>query len=98
MVCVPGWLLDGSGRVRLAGLLPVCDVSWCGALFDGWLLDGWRSPVRATVGCCFPAPMVGGVPGVAVAGALMRGRGGFGVGALYSFLSGFVVLGGVWVG
>lgn len=39
-----------------------------------------------------------GVPGVAVAGALMRGRGGFGVGALYSFLSGFVVLGGVWVG
>lgn len=41
MVCVPGWLLDGSGRVRLAGLLPVCDVSWCGALFDDWLFTGW---------------------------------------------------------
>lgn len=53
---VGGWWLVGARKLGGGGW-------WCS---PGWLLDGWRSPVRATVGCCFPAPMVGGVPGVAV--------------------------------
>lgn len=55
---VGGWWLLVGGGARKLGV-----GWWCS---PGWLLDGWLSPVRATVGCCFPAPMVGGVPGVVV--------------------------------
>lgn len=77
--------VDGRARFR-------CVVVW---LSDSpaWLdcRGGRVAAARCSPACSIPWLIGGRAPGVAVAGALMRGWGGFGVDALYPFLSGFVV-------
>lgn len=69
--------------MRLAWFAPGCWGGWLAAGGDWLPVWRWRAV----------APRLDGGGGR----VFMRGWGGFGVDALYSFLSGFVVLGGVWV-